>query len=110
MALCGEFGSLKVVGQAGDCHEAMTLVDALRPEVVVLDIRMPGGSGIDVLKHVKRQRPAPVVIMLTNYLFPQYRARCLAAGADFFFDKSTELDQVATTLGQLAHRGEDGRG
>ena len=83
----------------------MTSVDALGPEVVVLDIRMPGGSGIDVPKHVKRQRPAPVVIMLTNYPFPPYRSRCLAAGADFFFDKSTELDQVAGALGELARRG-----
>ena len=105
VALCGEFGGLEVVGQARDCHEAMTSVDALRPEIVVLDIRMPGGSGIDVLKHIKRQRPAPEVIVLTNYPFPQYRSRCLAAGADFFFDKSTELDQVAGTLGSLARRG-----
>jgi len=44
------------------------------------------------------------------YPFPQYRSRCLAEGADFLFDKSTELDQVAGALGELARRGAANQG
>jgi len=43
---------------------------------------------------LKREKPAPAVIILTNYPYPQYRQKCLEAGADFFFVKSTEFDQI----------------
>lgn len=50
-----------------------------------LDIRMPGGNGIRALEAVKPGDAPPVVIMLTAFAYPQYRAKCLAVGADYFF-------------------------
>ncbi|MBU1749568.1 MAG: response regulator transcription factor [Chloroflexi bacterium] len=90
-----------VVGQAQDAPEALAAIRRTRPDVVILDIRMPGGNGIDVLRQLKKMKPAPQVIMLTNYAYPQYRQRCKAAGADFFFDKSAEFDQIPPALEQL---------
>ena len=66
--------------------------------MVILDIRMPGGSGIDVLDGMKRDRVTPTVIVLTNYDYPQYRKKCLQSGASFFFDKSAEFEKVAQVL------------
>jgi DNA-binding response OmpR family regulator len=68
---------------------------------VILDIRMPGGSGMDVLQAIKREKQAPMVIMLTNYPYPQYRKKCLGLGADYFFDKSTEFEKVTELFKQL---------
>jgi DNA-binding NarL/FixJ family response regulator len=65
---------------------------------VVLDISMPGGSGMYVLETVKKDRPVPVVIMLTNFAHDQYRQKCLQLGADYFFDKSTEFERVIEVL------------
>ena len=62
---------------------------------------MPGGSGIDVLREIKQNNQTPLVIVLTNYPYPQYRRKCMDAGADFFFDKSTEFDKVTEVLKQL---------
>jgi DNA-binding NarL/FixJ family response regulator len=81
---------VKVIGEAGDAQTATT--DAIlkqKPDVVLLDIHLLNGSGIDVLQTLKKAKPAPAVIILTNYPFPQYRQKCLEAGADFFFVKST---------------------
>jgi DNA-binding NarL/FixJ family response regulator len=69
--------------------------------VVILDIRFPDGSGIDVLQAIKQDQPAPMVIILTNYPYSGYRQRCLNAGADFFLDKSTEFDQIPKLFEQL---------
>jgi Response regulator containing a CheY-like receiver domain and an HTH DNA-binding domain len=55
---------------------------------------MPGGSGVDVLKYIKKEQPSTVVIILTNYPYPQYRQECMDEGANFFFDKSIELAKV----------------
>jgi len=62
---------------------------------------MPGGSGIDVLRSIKKDRPAPIVMMLTNYPYPQYRKRCMDVGADCFFDKSSEFNMVTDALKQI---------
>ena len=61
---------------------------------------MPNGSGIDVLKHIKKDNPDLIAIMLTNYPYPQYRKRSIERGADFFFDKSTEFEMVLEVLKQ----------
>ena len=77
-------------------------VPRLRPDVVILDIRMPGGNGLQALERIKASDSAPMVIMLTAFPYPQYRKKCLELGAEHFFDKSTEFEQVAQVLQQLA--------
>ncbi|MCB0178106.1 MAG: response regulator transcription factor [Anaerolineae bacterium] len=96
-----ELAGIEIVGQAETVAEAVTAIQKLHPDVVILDIRMPGGSGIDVLKRVKQGEVTPIVIILTNYPYPGYRQKCLQAGADFFLDKSTEFDQIPKLFEQL---------
>lgn len=98
VAMIGETEGVSVVGQAQDASEAIASVRRLRPDSVILDIQMPGGSGIEFLQSVKEEMPATMVIMLTNYSLPQYREKCANAGADFFFDKSTEFSRVPVLL------------
>ena len=92
---------IEIVGHAGTVAEAAQGVRNLHPDVVILDICMPGGSGIDVLEGMKRDRVTPIVIILTNYGYPQYRKKCLQSGASFFFDKSAEFEKVAQVLRSL---------
>lgn len=89
---------LEVVGQAEDGLQAIDSIRRLKPDAVVLDIQMPNGSGIDVLQNIKMEGPTPIVIILTNYSYSQYRKRCMDAGADFFFDKSTEFEEAMKVL------------
>ena len=94
VTMLDELAGIEIVGQAETVAEAISTIGKLQPNVVILDIRMPDGSGIDVLQTIKQDEPAPVVIVLTNYPYPAYRQKCLQAGADFFLDKSTEFDQI----------------
>lgn len=93
-----------VVGQAQDAPGSVAAIGQTQPDVVILDIRMPGGNGIKVLREVKKMNPAPKVIMFTNFSDAQYREECRQAGADFFFDKSTEFDKLPDAL-ELVRRG-----
>src|SRR5215467_10265610 len=92
---------VEVVDRAGTVEEASEAVRTLRPDVVILDMRMPGGSGLDVLGSMKKDQVSCVVIVLTNFANPQYRKKCLASGANFFLDKSTEFDKVGDVLRSL---------
>jgi DNA-binding NarL/FixJ family response regulator len=93
---------VEVVGQAGSVPEAIQAIRALRPDVLVLDISMPGGSGIDVLEDMRKEDIRPIIIVLTNFSYPQYRKRCLQLGARFFFDKSADFERVAEVVQGLA--------
>lgn len=94
VTMLDELAGIVIVGQAETVAEAIAAIGKLQPDVVILDIHLPDGSGIDVLQTIKQDEPAPVVIVLTNYPYPAYRQKCLQAGADFFLDKSTEFDQI----------------
>ena len=98
IAMLSDLQKIDIIGEAENVQEAINSIQELKPDVIILDIRMPGGSGIDVLKKIKKINHVPVIIMLTNYPYPQYRKTCLDAGADFFFDKSGEFEKVVDVL------------
>jgi len=90
---------VSIVGQAGTAAEAIEGIRQVRPRVVILDIQMPGGSGLEVLKAVKGEAGAPIVLLLTNHPYPQYRAKCFALGADYFLDKTRDFDKLTGIFG-----------
>ena len=97
-SLLTDLHGIEVVGQAEDAIEARNLAEKLRPDVAILDLRMPKGSGADVLSDLKKLDPAPKVIILTNYPHPENRKKCMDGGADYFFDKSNEFQKVVSVL------------
>ena len=89
---------LEIVGEAQNGLEAIERIDRLKPDVVIVDMRMPDASGLTVLRHVKQNLPATRVIIWTNEPSEPYRQECLVAGADSFLDKSSELEKVSELL------------
>lgn len=106
--LIGEIEGLEVVGEAKDAVSAAESTHLLDPDVVILDIHMPHGSGLDALKGIKAMKPSPVVIMFSNYHDPVYRRIATENGADYFFDKSTEINGLVKVLSDLANRPREG--
>ncbi len=100
---------VSVVGQTGDVEEAIQQIRQEQPDVVILAIHMNQGSGIDVLKAVRREQPSPVVIMLTNSAYLPYRRECMQAGANYFLDKSIEFEQINVIFDRLKRTGRAAR-
>ena len=90
--------NVKVAGEAGNVADAIGGIIATRPDVVLLDLNLGSGSGMQVLNEVKRLLPFVSVIVLTNHAEPQYRRACLKAGARHFLDKSTQFDCVRSVI------------
>ena len=99
--MLSDFPEVEIVGQAEDTYGAIKSIKKLKPDLVILDIRMPGGSGIEVLQTIKKDRPDIKVIVFTNYPYPQYRKKCMDLGADFFFAKATESEQLPVAVSKL---------
>jgi DNA-binding NarL/FixJ family response regulator len=87
-------GGFDVVGFAESEEDAVEAIDRLHPDIVITDIRLREGNGIEVVRHIRAHpySPRPRVFVLTNYAFPEYKHQCSVAGADEFFDKSSEYD------------------
>ena len=103
-ALIGAIRGAIVVAEADAEADARERIDACRPDVVVLDLRLRAGSGLSVLEYLKASHPDVIVIVLTNYGHAEYRAKCLNLGADYFFDKSRDIDAFSGLLGELSAR------
>jgi len=92
---------VQFAGQAGDVPEALRSIQQVHPDVVILDMQMPGGSGLDVLRVIRRDHPRLYVLICTNHPYPQYRDECLSAGANFFLDKTAEFAKIPAILCKL---------
>ena len=101
ITMISEHPGIEIIGQSKNAQEGINSILKLKPDVVILDIRMPGGNGIEVLKNIKKNGSGPTIIIFTNYPYPQYRKKCMEAGADYFFDKSTEFNKIMEVLKKL---------
>jgi DNA-binding NarL/FixJ family response regulator len=101
--LLSNIPGLEFIDQAANANDAVEAIEILKPDVVILDIRLNGGeNGMNVLERIKKSQSPPVVIMLTNYPYPQYRKKCRELGAEYFFDKVTEIESFVKVLRILA--------
>jgi DNA-binding NarL/FixJ family response regulator len=101
-ALSGISG-INVVGHAVNEAAAIERIDALLPDAVILGIGLQSGTGIGVLKDIKKHHAEIKVLMLANYAEEVYVDHCLCAGADYFFDISSQFMQFSKVLRELAH-------
>lgn len=104
-ALLQHHPQFDVVGEAGNSQEAISQVDRLRPDVVVMDIRLPGVSGIDTCKEVTTKYPETRVIMLTSYAEDEMLFSAIRAGASGYVLKQIGGEDLLRALEAIG-RGE----
>jgi DNA-binding NarL/FixJ family response regulator len=102
--LLKEVPGVQLVGRAKDAPEAIHSILKTNPDAVILDLQMPGGSGLDVLRRIRKTHPSVWVLICTNYPYPQYREECIAAGANYFLDKSAEFEKIPKILRDLTKK------
>ena len=105
-ALIERQANMKVVGEAGTVREAVHKAQQLAPDVVVLDIRLPGGSGVDACRQIKAARPETKVIILTSFPDEEVLFDAIAAGADGYVLKKVGSDDLIQALARVG-RGEN---
>ena len=99
--LLKDVSGVEVVGEAGDPLEAVLSIGQTKPDAVILDLQMPGGSGLDMLQAIRQRQPGVQVLICTNVPYPQYRDECIAAGANYFLDKSADFEKIPAIFREL---------
>ena len=94
--------NLAIVGQSREARDAIEMIGATRPHVVIIDAELKDGLGLEVLQRTKRLELPPVVFMTAASSFSQYRRECMKQGADYYFQLPDEIEGLVNTLSQLA--------
>jgi two-component system response regulator DesR len=93
---------MSIVGQAQTPQACIDGILATKPHVVVLDVQLDGGQGLDVLRAIRPAEPDIAFVVFSNNSGPAYRKRYLGAGAVRFLDKSAEFDQLPQAVSAAA--------
>ena len=96
---------MEVIGEASTVREAITQAEQLAPDVVVLDIRLPGGNGLEACRQIKALRPDTRIIVLTSYPDDEVLFDAIGAGADGYVLKQIGSDELIRAL-QRVGRGQ----
>ena len=105
--LLADIENLEIVGTAENALEGKTLIDELNPDLLLTDIRMPGGGGIELIENLKSDYPNLIKIVYTNYPYPQYEEKCRAIGADYFFHKGSDAQELYNTIEKLCTKNDN---
>lgn len=86
------------IDEAVDAVEAMEKMESFRPELIFMDVRLPGENGIKLTRRIKARYPEPVVIIHTSYDLPEYRDAAIQAGASHFITKGLLAEKQIKAL------------
>jgi len=87
------------IAEAGNGAEALEKIDSLPPNLIFMDIQLPGQNGLELTEKIKKLHPDIVIIILTNYDIPEYREAATRFKADYFFSKdSITLEDIVTLV------------
>lgn len=89
---------IEIVAEAADSAQAIDLARSAKPEVVLLDVSLPGAGGLDVLQEIKRTQPHVAVVLLTVHPEDQFAVRALRSGADGYLTKDVAPEELVTAL------------
>ncbi|MFZ0944631.1 MAG: response regulator transcription factor [Syntrophobacteraceae bacterium] len=97
------------IEEASDGEEALQKLENTNPDIIFMDIRLPGKNGLEVTKKIKEVKSDVEVVILTSYDIPEYRAAALRSGASHFFTKGNSgSDEIATIVRSICQkRGKD---
>lgn len=96
-----EENNMSDIFSARSAKEAFELIQDNVPEIILLDIQMPGMTGVEALPIIKKKCPDAKVIMLTNNAEPYYKEVCERLGADYFADKSVDFDRIPEIISAI---------
>jgi DNA-binding NarL/FixJ family response regulator len=101
-ALIKPIAEASVVGEAEDANTALMGIANSRADLVVVDLRLAGSDGLALVSELAHGTRKVITLVLTNYSTQAFRAASFAAGADYFFDKTSEFDLARDTIAHLA--------
>ena len=95
------YNKVEIVGTYKNGTDALEAMRILKPDLAIVDNKMPGLSGLEVLTEIRKENKVLKFIILTFFAQDYYRQMALKAGADYFFSKSEEFEKLSLIVAQM---------
>jgi DNA-binding NarL/FixJ family response regulator len=102
LSMLSEIKNVQSIGRVASLNEAREVLPWLKPDLMILDIQLPDGNGMEFIKVVKATEHPTKIMVLTNHSLPIFRKKCEKLGADFFLDKAKDFPMISEICGSLA--------
>lgn len=96
-----QFRSVEIAGSFDNGFETLEGLRKLKPDLAIIDIKMPGLSGLEVLKEIRKEDMNIIIILLTFYSSDYYRQQAIKYGADYFFSKVDDFEKIPMVITEL---------
>jgi DNA-binding NarL/FixJ family response regulator len=92
------YRKVEIVGSLKNGNDALDSLRTLKPDLAIVDLKMPGLSGLEVINEIRKENKTVKIIILTFYSSDYYRNIAIKAGADYFFNKVDDFDEVSMVV------------
>lgn len=99
--MLGKFPEVEIVGKLSTGTDALNALRILKPDLAIVDNRMPGLSGLKVLDEIRKENKVVRFVILTFYSSAFYRQLAMQSGADHFFSKIDEFEKVSEVVAEM---------
>ena len=100
------YKQVEIVGFYKNGPDTLEAIRILKPDLAIIDIKMPGLSGLDVLKEIRKEEQIIKIIILTFFSFDYFRQMAISAGADYFFSKTDDFEKLSLVVAELVGKEE----
>ena len=97
-------GKVEIVGSCDNGTDTLEALRNLKPDLAIVDLKMPGMSGLEVLTEIRKENKTLKFIILTFHASDYYRQLAMEAGADYFFSKVEEFEKVSQVVAQMVQK------
>jgi len=95
-----------VIAEVGDAEQALQLIGSFQPDIVLVDIALPGMNGLTLTERIRENGTLPLIVIITNHVLPEYRAAAARLGADYFLPKaSSSAKEILSVIERLSMGG-----
>jgi YesN/AraC family two-component response regulator len=100
------FSRAEIVATCKNGNDALEAIRTLKPDLAIVDIQMPGLTGLQVVAETRKENKTTPFIILTFYSSGYYRQQAILAGADYFFSKTDDFQKIAEVVGEMLKKEE----
>jgi len=100
------YKQVEIVGFYKNGTDTLEAIQLLKPDLAIVDIKMPGLSGLDVLKEIRKEDKTIKIIILTFFSFEYFRQMAMDAGADYFFSKTDDFEKLSLVVAEMVEKEE----
>ena len=100
------YKQVEIIGIYKNGTDTLAAIRKLKPDLAIVDIKMPGLSGLEVLKEIRKEEQKIKIIILTFFSFDYFRQMALQAGADYFFSKTDDFEKLSLVVAELVGKEE----